>query len=177
MPAQNRLAVAFLHIPHADGPIQAGGGETPAVRTEGQSLGLAPSAQLYASDLLAGRHVPDAQVPVPIHGADQDTVRTDRDRNDPRARPLNFLPARAGRDVPEPEPIIGIAPGNQPRAVGTESQAPHDARVAQDRARVSRPGIPQPYRAVPTARGDPLTIRAVSDRVDEVAMAAQHGEA
>ncbi len=101
-------------------------------------------------------------------------VGTDRhEAESPRGK-LDLLADARRRHVPDPQPAIRQARGDQPRPVGAVGQVMHDPWMRQLRARFARGRVPQEDGVVPAARGDPAAVRAEGHRVDIAGVAAQH---
>ena len=104
------------------------------------------------------------------------SVRTHAHRLEIAVGTLDFLAEPCRRHVPDPQPVIRVVPAHEPRSVGAESQARHDAGVRQARTGLAGRRIPKAHLFVPSPRSKPASVRAEGDRVDIAAVTAQHGK-
>ena len=107
-------------------------------------------------------------------GGQPASVGTDRHGAEFSGGKLDLLAEACRRHVPDPQPAIRHARGDQPRPVGAVGQTMHDTGVGQGRAGRPRGRIPQADCVVPAPRGDPAAVRAEGHRVDVARVAAQH---
>src|SRR5262249_8178437 len=117
------------------------------------------SSHAYASDFRSGRDIPFNPIPPKVQAVDPGPVGADRDRAESAFRRLDCLPAPAGSDVPDLQPMVLIATGDQPITAGTKGQGSHDAGMRQSRAWLAGQRVPQAHRVVPASRSNPAAVR------------------
>ncbi len=121
VPAQGIYLATRGRVPESDNPVAAGRGEVAAVGAE-CDLEEAIVRLVNPEDSFAVVHLPNAEGPIPPHGGQSSSLRTEVEAGHCPSVPLEDMQRCSGRDIPDPGRTIA-AGGGEPGSI----RAVHDA--------------------------------------------------